>query len=545
MLIKAREQFLTVWQRQNRTQRFIMGGLVLGALIAAFVFISWSSSPSYGVAFTNMSEADAGKVIERLDELAIPYRLRGSGTILVPSDQVYEVRLKMAREGLPEGSSTGFELFSGNTLGMTEFTQRVNYQRALEGELERTIGSMAAVEAVKVHVVFPEKSLLQQDQVLTTSSVTIQEKIGANLDAAQVRAITHLVASSVEGLKPENVVVVDINGNMLASGSMSGETAEVAFSNEHRAIEAAAASDLQKKVQELLDSALGPGRGVVKASVTMDWTQRETTQQAYDPTSATLRSSQWITETIISSGDGIGGIPGAATNLPPVTGVITNGAQLSQYEHYEKTHNFEITQTESKEILAPGRVERVSLSVLVDNVEDPEQLATLRSSVAAAAGIDEQRGDLLEVKTVAFDRTSQEALVEELNADQQTELYWQIGEIALAVLILLGLLWYVQRLLTRLRLASSQEWIPVIKTVEEMMLPKPGVEALATGGEGLVAATTPSPEKEVQLEKEIEALEPAFSAVDEQMQRMVIRLAEEKPSTVAEIIQMWLSEDEG
>ena len=176
-------------------------------------------------AFSGLSESDAGQIVEKLNEQGTPYQLRGSGTILVPSDKVYEIRLQMAREGLPEGGTVGFELFSGNMLGMTDFTQRINYQRALEGELERTIMSLASVSEVWVHIVTPEKSLLESEQNPATASVTVKSSGARQFDTTHVQSIIHLVSSSVEGLLPENVVVVGVEGNLLASGSAGGDMA--------------------------------------------------------------------------------------------------------------------------------------------------------------------------------------------------------------------------------------------------------------------------------------------------------------------------------
>ena len=214
-----------------------MIALIAAALILVPVLINWANTPSYVVAYSGLNEEDASQIVQKMDENNIPYQLKNTGTILVPCDQVYEARLKMAREGLPQASTVGYELFSGNTLGMTEFTQKVNYQRALEGELERTIGSLQAVEAVRVHVVTPEKTLLSSGQATTTASVTIRKDRAARWIRAQVRAITHLVASSVEGMKPENVVVVDSEGKMLAGGAGNDMETSVAQSDNHRAAE--------------------------------------------------------------------------------------------------------------------------------------------------------------------------------------------------------------------------------------------------------------------------------------------------------------------
>lgn len=568
MFDKTRQQFTNVWQRQSPIQRIVLAGMVIGALVLAGLFLNWANTTTYGVLYSNLSEADAGAIVEQLDSLQIPYQLRGTGTILVPSNQVYDVRLRMAREGLLDNSNVGFEVFSENTLGMTEFTQRVNYQRALEGELERTIGSLASVESVQVHVVTPEKSLLTEDQQPTTASVTIAERPGSNIDSSQVRSITHLVASSVEGLKPENVVVVDVNGRMLASGGMDSNTASSGQADSQHAAEQAAASELQKKVQDILDKALGANKAVVKASVVMDWTERARSQEAYDPTQQVIRSEQVITETTYSGGSGLGGIPGAISNLPPSTGVITTSDQVSQYSRQDKTFNYEITKTETKEVEAPGKIERITLSVLVDGITDEEQLTTLKTIVAAAAGIDETRGDMLEVRSLAFDRTQAEAAAAEMAETGKTDQYYRIAFIAAGVIFMLFMLWYVSRLLNNLRLASAKAWTPVLKPVSEA-LPAPQTAALGAGeihqmtagaaqtpmmanmaaapaaSTGTAVGHAAAPQAAPIMPDILpEPIVPAYSPIDEQLQRNIIELAEENPAAIAEIIQIWLNEDE-
>jgi len=551
MIAPLRQQFTNFWQHQSNPRRMALVGLVVAILILVPLFLTWASTPTYTVAFSGLSEADAGQIVQKMTEDGTPYRLRDSGTIMVPSDKVYEVRLQMATEGLPQSGTVGFELFSGNTLGMTEFTQRVNYQRALEGELERTISSMAAVAAVRVHVVTPEKTLLAGDQPPATASVTVQERPGRRLDEGQVQSITHLLASSVENLTPENVVVVDTNGNMLAAGSGDGESASsLAQSDSQRSAEMSAALSMQKKVQGLLDSVLGPNRSVVQASVVMDWTKRETTTQSFTPDPTAVRSSQKVNETYTTDGAIIGGIPGAATNLPTPVPTTTAVSGNTIYSREEETLNYEMSQVESHEIETPGQVERVSLSVLVDGVTDAQQLSTLKSAVAAAVGIDEVRGDTLAVESLAFDRSFYEDQTAELQKSGQMNLYVQIGQYVLLGLVVILLLWYVSRLFRNLRLASSEAWTPVLKPVAEMAA-LPGMNSMSTGS--MMTQSLPmGSESPIQLPT-VEQLMPEMAArmhaqvpnpEDEQMQRVVARLAEESPANVAEIIQLWLSEDE-
>ena len=337
-------QFTTYWKKLSLGRQITMTALVLAVLILTPVLVSWVNTPSYSIAYTGLSEADAAQIVQKLDDNNIPYQLKNSGSIEVPSDQVYTTRLLMAREGLPQSSTVGYELFSGTSmLGMTEFSQKVNYQRAIEGELERTIGSLDSVQTVRVHLVTPEKSLLSSDQLLSTASVTIQIKPGRTLDSSQVRAVTHLVASSVEGLKSENVVVVDSEGNMLADGMGTASESDQSLKDDQRAAELAYAAEVQKNVQNILDTILGPNRSVVKATVEMDWTQREITSNTFAPTEVAIRSSQIINESS-SDGGATGGVAGAVSNLPtPVATTTANGN--STYQRSEETLNYEVSQT--------------------------------------------------------------------------------------------------------------------------------------------------------------------------------------------------------
>lgn len=532
------QQFLAFWLRQKNSQRITLVALVLSAAILIPILISWATTPTYVVAFSGLSETDAGAVVEELTVQGITYKLDGSSTILVPSDQVYEVRLKMATAGLPQtGSTVGYELFSGSTLGMTEFTQKVNYQRAVEGELERTIGSLTSVEAVRVHIVVPEKTLLSTEQKPPTASIMIKTRSGATLDGGQVRAITHLVASSIEGLRSENVVVVDSDGTMLASGVSSGaEGAAAAVSDTRRAAELAAAQDVQRKAQEMLDSVLGPDKAIVQANVTLDWTQREITSNTFDPTPAAIRSSQTTSETYTTNGTTTNGVPGAASNLPTPVPSTTGGTGTTSYQKTDSTTNYEVTSTQSHEVIAPGQIKQISVSVLVDSINDPAQLEVLKKAVAAAVGIDATRGDALAVESIVFDRTYYTNQAEEMTKTAKTNNYFQYAKIGGAVLLLVVLLLYIQRLLKNLKLASNDAWIPVMKPVTD--------GALRASSATSMLGNMPQTPQIPQLPKIDIPQRQTVSVEDEQMQKVMSRMSEESPASVAEIIQLWLAEDE-
>ena len=554
MLTTVQQQFMTLWKKQSVGKQITIASLILAVAILTPVLVSWANTPSYSVAYTGLSETDAAQIVQKLDENNITYQLKSSGTIEVPSDQVYTTRLLMAREGLPQSSTVGYELFSGTSmLGMTEFSQKVNYQRAIEGELERTIGSIEAVKAVRVHLVIPEKSLLTSAQALATASVTMQVNPGSVLDAAQVRAITHLVASSVEGLKPENVVVVDSDGNLLAAGTGSEGEMNLTVKDDQRAIEMAYATEVQNRVQSILDKILGPNRSVVQATVEMDWTQREVTSNTFSPTEVALRSSQTINETS-SSGGTAGGVPGAASNLPtPVA--TTTGTGTESYQRSEETLNYEVSQVQSHEVTAPGEVSRISVSVMVDGVSDPAQMEIIKSAVQVAAGINADRGDQIVVESFAFDRTAMDELAADLAKQQQQELYLQIAMGVAAALVVLVLLFFILRLINNTRNASKESWRAVMKPVGEVasLTDSHYRDAAMRLQDDLSTALSRLADKEktgtakpdgnddvvVQLRSRNQS---AKASEDEQNARIISRLTEENPATVAEIIQIWLNE---
>jgi flagellar M-ring protein FliF len=553
MLASIQQQFTSYWKKQSLGKQITMVTLILAVLILTPVLVTWANTPSYSVAYTGLSEADAAQIVQKLDENSIPYQIKSSGTIEVPSDQVYSARLLMASAGLPESSTVGYELFSGTSmLGMTEFSQKVNYQRAIEGELERTIGSLDVVQAVRIHLVTPEKSLLSSDQALSTASVTLQVKPGLKLDATQVQAITHLVASSVEGLKSENVVVVDSEGNMLADGLGANSESNQSLKDDQRAIELAYANEVQKRVQSILDKILGPNRSVVQATVEMDWTQREITSNTYAPTEVALRSSQIINE---SSSDGgtTGGVPGAASNLPtPVA--TTTGSGSSTYQRSEETLNYEVSQTQLHEIIAPGKINRISVSVMVDGITDAAQMTAIKSAVEVAAGVDTTRGDQIVVESFAFDRTALDALSADLAKQQQQELYLRIGTSVGAALVVLALLFITLRMINNVRNASKENWKTIMRPVGEIASLQNDYagaalklqEDLSTSLSRLAeknnqAAGGKNDNEDVVVQVHSKNRQSTISE-DEQNARVISRLTEENPATVADIIQIWLNE---
>jgi flagellar M-ring protein FliF len=385
----------------------------------------------------------------------------------------------------------------------------------------------------------------------------MQVNPGKSLDESQVRAITHLVASSVEGLKAENVVVVDSEGNLLASGTGSDLETNMTVKDDQRAIELAYANEVQNRVQGILDKILGPNRSAVQATVEMDWTERETTSNTYSPTEVALLSSQKINESS-TSGGATGGVPGAASNLPtPVA--TTTGTDASSYQRSEETLNYEVSQVQSHEVAAPGKVSRISVSVMVDGITDQAQLDIIKSAVEAAAGIDSTRGDQISVESFAFDRTAFDSLAAELAKQQQQELYLRIGTGVGAAIVVLALLFFILRMINNTRNASKESWRAVLRPVGEMTplnsLPvtpqtaaaaTPKLQSELTQTLSLLAekeaASASKPSEDVVVEVGRSKGQSSSAFEDEQNARIITRLTDENPATVAEIIQLWLHE---
>ena len=281
---KSQAEVTEMWQQLSQTRKIGLVALVIAALTGLIFFVTWAQTPDYSVAFTGLKSDDGAAIVEYLKENNISYEITdGGSTISVPSNQVYEVRLALAAKGLPGEGAVGMELFDNTNLGMTDFIQQVNYQRALEGELARTISSLTAVRSARVHIVIPQPSLFSEEQQPTTASVVVELESGEQLNREQVRAISHLVSSAVEGLSPESLTIVDVDGNVLVDGTMSEYTSSVAASTSQLDTQRSFERDLELRIESMLQNVLGPDKAVVRVNSKMNWDQIETESETYSP----------------------------------------------------------------------------------------------------------------------------------------------------------------------------------------------------------------------------------------------------------------------
>lgn len=445
-LAQIRDQFLKAWNGWSQTQRV---ALMTVALITVAVVTGvgvWSQSPDYATAFTNLSQSDAGAIVEQLKSAGTLYQLADGGTtIKVPAAQVYETRISLARAGLPQSGSVGFELFSQSSFGMTDFAQKINYQRAIEGELARSVASLGPVETARVHLAIPEPSVFTSNKQETTASVLIKVKPGRTLESSQVQGIRYLVSKSVEGLKVANVAVMDTSGALLAGGDAAGAAglSGGAGSSDQVSAQRHYESEIESKVGDMLRLVLGPNKASVQATAELDWTAEETSSEVFTPGQAqgVIRSSQDLVERSVLSGTTSGGVPGTQSNFTsvPSYGVPGSGAATG-YEKRDTVMNYEVNKTVNRTVKAPGRVKRLSLAVLVEDTVSDAQVETIRQAASAAAGIDAQRGDSVFVSSMPFDRTyfaqEQKALDDAAQREQTVTIATGVG-LAVAFLVLL------------------------------------------------------------------------------------------------------------
>ncbi len=422
-------------------QKLALGGvLALSiALMAAIMF--WSQREDVQVLYSNLGQEDAGQVIGKLREMKVPYRVEGNA-IYVPAAKVYELRLDLAALGMPQGGAVGFELFDKNQIGVTEFVQRLNYVRALQGELARTIRQLNEVEQARVHIAIPEKTIFTDKEEKPTASVVLKLRAGRTLSRSQVGGIVHLVSSGVEGLSPHNISVIDSMGTLLSKPSETESAADAKQLEYQKSVD----QEYQQKLQSMLESVVGKGKAVVRVSTKLDFAKIERTEEKFDPDTTAVRNEQRSSEK--SGGSATAGIPGVLSNQPgSQPGGAAAGAGGSQKQN--ESIQYEVSRSVSKIIQPRGELKSISVAVLVDgtykkegekNVFVPRTEADIKKYndlVRAAIGFNKDRGDLVIIENVPFETT-----VDDLKAETDwkgmifTVLRYLVPTVAVVLLVL-------------------------------------------------------------------------------------------------------------
>lgn len=543
-------QFKDIFVKMNFMQKLSIVGGAFAVVIASLILILWANKPVYKTLYYNLGQDDAANVIDKLKKMNIPYRLKDSGkTIEIPGDSVYETRISLAKEGVPRGGGEGFELFDKTSFGMTEFVQNVNYQRALQGELVRTISSIDEVKEARVHLTIPKERLFVTEDEQTKAAVILN--LSGDIGRQQVKAIASLVAGAVKGLRPENVQIVDTRGRLL-SDFLNEDNLGVMLSQTQLEYIKKRESYLQNKVNSMLESVLGPNNAITQISVEMDFDKKEVTKEEFDP-NAVLRSQQ--TSEVNSKNGTLApqGIPGVQSNLAEP--VIVNSNGNSEYNKTDETQNFEVGKTVTKELKSPGIIKRQTVAVVINDKlvietdgkkqtvkyvsRTPQEIESIKNLVTNAVGLDVKRGDTIEVLNVSFDTTAQMA--------ESGAIKW--GEyIGYALNGAKYLTAFVVFLLFYLLVFKK-----IMKKLGEVKETKYGTLAAVGGAKGesvdlLAGDDIKFPKTLKELEQEIESELDESAPMDvgsvktKVMLKKIEESAAEDPTLVANLLKAWLKE---
>lgn len=543
----------------------VLGAAVVGVSIGLFV---WAQNPDYTPLYRQLDEKDANAIVMKLREDKVAYRLADNGTtILVPKAKVDEVRLQLAGLELPKHGAIGFEVFDRTSFGMTDQQQKIQYQRALQGELARTISSVAGVESARVHLVIPTPDLFSDNdaQKEATATIVLKLKEGAKLDQTGVRSISHLVAGAVEGLAETNISITDTNGNILFDrDSLAADSAvnRLKMNQEQIALTKTVEDRILRNVQGMLERVLGPGNSVVKVAAELDFNPEQIEEELYTPNGGdndakVIRSTRAVTEAGQGRSTSLGGVPGTTSNIPSYQAQADGGEQA--FDRQDVTTNYEVSKKVSQRTKALGQVKRLSVSVAVNSVigGEPitdEKLGDIKNMVVAASGIDMVRGDLISVTGMKFDNSMLARELEQMNEQQRQQFYMTLAGLLLAIVAIIALLIALRMAFGRRREAfpppalSGPDPAPVAP-----VLSAADNGTVANGADLLAAAAAREELDDVGMPDEVYQLEGRDEPEDLlQLTEAISRrtatvkglseMAKDDPANMARLLRAWMAE---
>ncbi|MFV0422586.1 flagellar basal-body MS-ring/collar protein FliF [Oleidesulfovibrio sp.] len=529
-LNSAVDKAKSFWTRISMSQRVFIVGLTLVVVGIFFGLIFWINQPDYKVLYSKLSPEDANRVVTILQAQKVKYQLENGGTsVLVPADRVYDMRLMVAGEGSLVGQGIGFEIFDEVKVGQTDFVQKINYQRALQGELSRTIAEFPAVESARVHLVIPHRSLFIEEQMQPSASVVLTMQDGKKMDEKDVQAIVNLVTMSVEGLDQGKISVADTTGKILYypndENSLSGMTSTQL---EHKLT---MQQNFERRIEELLYPVIGPGKVIAKVNADLDFSQKTIRKKLFDPESAVVRSEQRSEETRKGSSNVNAGVPEANFRGDGMSG----GTSTEDSTRETRSTNFEINEEEQNIVAPVGELDRLSVAVIVDGTYEQnaetgawtyvprsdEEMARIRQLVSSAVGFDRARGDVIEVSSISFGGPDErlELSLAEIIMDYALRL----GKPLLnALLVFLFLVMVVRPVVLAL----------IRPKVEGEMVE--GLEGLPTGEERLAL---------IEGEDDLDAMD-ALKKIDD-IKAHALQLSEQNMEQAVGILKSWLKDSEG
>ena len=506
-------------------QKVVIGLLATGLLLGGFVFYSWITTPTQAPLFSNLASTDASAIVEELNAEGVPYELTDGGTtIMVARDAVYDLRLSMSGKGLPAGAETGYALLDEQGITTSEFQQQVTYQRALEGELSKTLEALEGVRQAVVHVALPEDEVFVTDEKEPTASVLLDLAAGTELSGEQIAAVTNLVSSSVQGMEPQQVTVTDSGGQVL---SAAGTGAASAASDARSEIERSTEARLRENAERVLQSVVGPGRAVVSVRTDMDLAARTATSETYTDPGTPPSSETTTSEEYTGSGAPVGGVLGPENTADALNNA---GGGESTYNKDSSTTNNTVNKTVENTEDSAGRINRLTVSVVVDAaVAGALNQGELEALVGNAVGLDVARGDDITVAAIPFDTSAADAAAADMAAAreaEESEKLWSMvrtGAIAAGIVLVVLVVW----LRSRKRTEVEEEYEPL--ELDDEVLAELERLRVASSRE---AVRTVKDTKQLELE-----------AVERQRVRGEIStMVSERPDEVAAMLRGWLTE---
>ena len=539
--------------------------IVIMMFLLAVVFgtlIFWAGRPEFQVLYTKLSPEDAQTVVAEI-EGKVKYELRDNGTtVLVPSESLYKLRLELASKGLPKGGVVGFEIFDKTAFGLTDFTQRVNYKRAIEGELTRTIMQLDSVHSAKAMIAVPQKRLFDEDKKHTTASVVLGLRTPGALSKSQVQGIVFLVSSSVENLKPGNITVIDTKGNILFKGSADSETEMASTQYEFKKNYE---TNLEDKIISMVEKVVGVDKAVAMITADFDFDVVKKTEETFDPDRVVVLSEQRTTETSENVNPAPSGVPGVGSNIPTTEAVGGEKEATSTAKKTSETINYEVSKVVKSTKETVGNLLSLSISLIVDGIykevaeeggeegakaekkfeyspRSDEELDKISALVKSAVGFNEERGDQIEIESMQFQKAEIETPALSIFKEEGKDIWSRIGKYAASGVIALLVILFVIRPMTK--------WISqvpkVVMTEGEMMRPA-GATRAAPRRTGRTAEDI---EREMEMEmKDLEAEIAGESKMPEGVKRKqaikhrLSRLADKDADSVAQLVKTWIHED--
>ena len=530
MFSSISDKFKAFWQQSSIMQRSLVLGLAV-LTIAVFVGLTvWMNQPDYRVLYANLSPEDASRVVTGLQADKTPYKLENNGqTILVPADKVYDLRLKVAGDGSITGQGVGFEIFDNIKVGETAFVQKINYQRALQGELTRTLSEFPGVESARVHLVVPQHSLFIEEQQPPSASVVLKLAEGRSLNEKDVQAVVNLLVMAVEGLDKSHISVSDSNGKVLYYPPEEGSVA--GMSNTQLEHKATVQRDLERRIEDMLAPIIGPGKVIARVNADLDFSQKTIRKELFDPDKTVLRSESRSEESTKGQSTLDSGVPDANFRGDNMSG----GLSEQESTRETRTNNFEINKEEQNIIASVGDVTRLSVAVIVDGTyvkneetgemmftpRSDEELARINQLVANAVGFDRARGDTIEVSSISFG--GPDLAFEPQLSDMIMDYATRLGKpIMNSVLVLLFLLLVVRPIvLAMIRPRVQGELIE-------------GLEGLPAGEDRLAL---------IEADEEMDALD-ALKKIED-VKAHTLQLCEQNMEQAISILRGWIKDREG